>query len=192
MIRETELPGVLILEPRVFRDERGSFFESWHRARYAEAGLPAEFVQDNVSFSHPGVLRGLHYQHPAAQGKLVSALQGEVFDVAVDVRLGSPTFGRWTACTLSAENGRQMYIPGGFAHGFLVTRGPALFSYKCTEFYRPSDEVTVRWDDPEIAIAWPTTSPPLLAPKDASAPRLAHLAEGRLPRLDEGLGRAGG
>lgn len=181
-ITETELPGVLVLEPRVFRDDRGYFLESWNQARYAEAGLPAAFVQDNLSYSTRGVLRGLHYQHPAAQGKLVCVLAGEVFDVAVDIRRGSPTFGRWVGVTLSAENGLQMYVPEGYAHGFLVTSESALFSYKCTRPYRPSDEGIVLWDDPDLGIAWPSAAP-RLAPKDATAPRLRDIPHDRLPRL---------
>ena len=130
----TSLAGVLILEPRVYRDARGRFCETWNQARHAAAGLPARFVQDNVSFSTGGVLRGLHYQHPRGQGKLVSVLQGEVFDVAVDIRRGSPSFGRWLGTTLSAEDGRQLYIPAGFAHGFVVTSAAALFRSNVPSF----------------------------------------------------------
>jgi dTDP-4-dehydrorhamnose 3,5-epimerase len=187
-ILETRLPGVLIVEPKVFRDDRGFFLESYNAARYAEAGLPASFVQDNLSLSRRGVLRGLHYQHPAAQGKLVSVLRGEVYDVAVDIRRGSPTFGRWTGAVLSAANLRQMYVPPGFAHGFLVLSDEALFSYKCTEFYRPADEGSVLWNDPDLAIDWPLGgASPLLAPKDAAAPRLVDMPAGRLPSYDRAL-----
>lgn len=177
----TRLPEIVILEPKVFRDDRGYFLEAWNRARYEAAGVPADFVQDNLSFSRRGVLRGLHYQYPTAQGKLVSVLRGEVFDVAVDIRLGSPTFGAWMGLVLSEENHRQVYIPPGFAHGFLVTSDTALFSYKCTEYYRPSDEGSIVWDDPQIGIRWPSAEP-VLAAKDRDAPRLASLPEGRLPR----------
>src|SRR5262245_47186665 len=140
---ETELAGVVILEPKVFRDDRGFFLETWNCQRYEASGMPARFVQDNLSHSKRGVLRGLHYQYPNGQGKLVSVLLGEVFDVAVDIRKGSPTFGRWVGVTLSAENKRQLFVPAGFAHGFLVTSDYALFSYKCTEYYQPKEEGSV-------------------------------------------------
>jgi len=179
----TELPGVLILEPRVFGDARGFFFESWSQERYAAAGLPERFVQDNVSLSPRGVLRGLHLQWPNPQGKLVSVLRGEVFDVAVDVRAGSPTFGRWAAARLSDENKRQLWIPPGFAHGFQVVSDDALFSYKCTEYYHPEHEATVAWDDPELAIAWPLTNPTLSA-KDRAGVRLRELPTERQPRAE--------
>jgi dTDP-4-dehydrorhamnose 3,5-epimerase len=132
---ETDLPGVLVIEPKVFGDERGFFMESWNERRYGVVGLPENFVQDNLSFSAHGVLRGLHFQNPNSQGKLVCVLQGEVFDVAVDIRVGSPSFGKWTGTTLSAENRRQLYIPPDFAHGFVVTGEAALFFYKCTDYY---------------------------------------------------------
>ena len=177
----TRLPGVLILEPRTFHDNRGYFLETWNLARFAAAGLPERFVQDNLSSSKRGVLRGLHYQWPAAQGKLLQVLRGEVFDVAVDIRPGSPTYGRWEGVTLSAENGRQLYVPEGFAHGFVVTGGEALVSYKCTDYYQPRDEGVVRWDDPDLGIAWPVAAP-TLAPKDRDAPRLREIAPERLPR----------
>jgi dTDP-4-dehydrorhamnose 3,5-epimerase len=177
---ETCLPGVLILEPRVFRDDRGFFLETWNRARYEALGLPADFVQDNVSFSTRGVLRGLHYQHPQGQGKLVTVLQGEVYDVAVDIRAGSPTFGRWVGVYLSGETNREFYVPPGFAHGFLVTSARALFSYKCTTYYAPGCETSIRWDDPDIAIDWPMASV-RLAPKDQNAPTLREIALDRLP-----------
>jgi dTDP-4-dehydrorhamnose 3,5-epimerase len=175
----TELPGVVILEPRRFRDDRGFFFESFNEARYAEAGLPARFVQDNLSYSEPGVLRGLHYQLPNAQGKLVSVLHGEVFDVTVDIRKGSPTFGKWIGVTLSFENGRQLYIPEGFAHGFLVTGDCAIFHYKCTAPYDPKSEGSIAWDDPAIGVDWPRKDV-RLSPKDAAAPRLTDVADDRL------------
>ena len=181
-VEHTALPGVLILEPKVFGDARGFFMETWNRSRYAEAGLPGEFVQDNVSCSRHGGLRGLHYQRPRAQGKLVHVLEGEVFDVAVDVRVGSPTFGRWVGATLSAQNRRQLWIPPGFAHGFCVTGETALFCYKCTELYAPEHEGSILWNDPAIGIAWPLEHPTLSA-KDAAAPPLAAVSPARLPTL---------
>ena len=181
-VEPTELPGVLILEPRVFGDARGFFTETWHARRYAEAGLREAFVQDNLSFSQRGVLRGLHYQNPHGQGKLVYVLQGTVFDVAVDIRVGSPTFGRWVGVTLSAENRRQFWVPPGFAHGFCVTSETALFAYKCSDYYAPEHEGSVLWNDPAIGIAWPVREP-TVSPKDAAAPRLADLLD-RLPRFE--------
>jgi dTDP-4-dehydrorhamnose 3,5-epimerase len=178
---ETSLPGVLILEPRVFGDERGFFMETWNSRRYEEAGLPERFVQDNLSYSARGVLRGLHFQNPQPQGKLVSVLRGEVFDVAVDIRVGSPTFGEWTGVTLSAENKHQFYVPPDFAHGFLVTGEDALFFYKCTDFYAPSAEGIVLWNDPEIGIEWPAGAP-TLSERDGNAPPLREMPEGSLPR----------
>lgn len=172
IVRPTELPDVLRIERRVFRDERGWFVEGWNAERYAEAGIAEAFVQDNVSFSERGVLRGLHLQRaPHAQGKLVSVLSGAVWDVAVDVRSESETFGAWVGETLSAENGVQLYIPPGFAHGFVVTGDHAVFAYKCTAPYVPEAEVSVRWDDPEIGIDWPIDQP-VLSAKDAEAPTL--------------------
>jgi len=184
-IKSTSLPGVVILEPDVYRDHRGYFLETWHQGRYAEAGLPGRFVQVNVSSSSRGVLRGLHYQHPSAQGKLLTVLRGAIFDVAVDIRVGSPTFGRWEAVVLSSEDHRQLYIPPGFAHGFVVTGDEALVCYKCTEFYRPGQEYGVLWSDPDIGIPWPVESP-TLSPKDADAPRLADVPADRLPRHEAG------
>jgi dTDP-4-dehydrorhamnose 3,5-epimerase len=180
-VTELDLPGVLLLEPKVFGDDRGFFFETWNAKRYAEAGLPATFVQDNLSYSQGGVLRGLHFQNPYPQGKLVYVLSGEVFDVAADIRVGSPTFGRWTGTTLSAENKRQLYIPEGFAHGFLVTSEAALFAYKCTALYDREADAALRWDDPEIGIEWPTDAPNL-SEKDRRAPLLREMPEERLPR----------
>ena len=178
---ETNLPGVLVVEPKVFGDERGFFMESWNGRRYEEAGLPGRFVQDNLSYSAHGVLRGLHFQNPQPQGKLVSVLRGEVFDVAVDIRVGSPTFGEWTGTTLSAENKRQFYVPPDFAHGFVVTSEVALFFYKCTDYYAPSSEGIVLWNDPEIGIEWPVESP-TLSERDRAAPPLREIPEGSLPR----------
>jgi len=185
-VTSTALPGVLLIEPRVFRDDRGYFLETWSVAKHGPAGLPIEFAQDNLSNSKPGVLRGLHYQFPTAQGKLVSVVQGEVFDVAVDIRVGSPTFGEWVGETLSAENGRQLYIPPGYAHGFLVTSEiPAIFSYKCTAGYDPNGQCSILWDDPDLAIDWPIRSCQL-SPKDIDAPRLRDVPETRLPRYQDG------
>jgi len=161
-----DIPGLLILEPKVFGDARGFFLETWNQCRYHEAGISVDFVQDNVSFSRRGILRGLHFQNPKPQGKLLQVLQGEVFDVAVDVRRSSPTFGKWHGLVLSSENKRQFYIPPGFAHGFAVLSETGLFHYKCTEFYSPKDEVAIRWDDPDIGIKWPLKEP-LLSERDA-------------------------
>jgi len=174
-----EIPGLLIVEPKVFGDARGFFMETWNRQRYRDAGLAGDFVQDNVSLSRRGILRGLHFQNPGGQGKLVYALHGEVFDVAVDIRKSSPTFGRWHGLTLSAENKRQFYIPPGFAHGFAVLSDTALFAYKCTELYAPQNEVTLAWNDPDIAIKWPLESPQL-SEKDARGLRLRDIPDNRL------------
>lgn len=168
------LPDVLLIEPRVFGDARGWFFESWNRRRYADGGLERDFVQDNLSFSARGILRGLHFQNPRPQGKLVQVLQGEVFDVAVDVRRGSPSFGHWTGAILSGANRHQLYVPEGFAHGFCVLSDDALFSYKCTDYYAPEHEFSLRWDDPELAIEWPVTAPRLSA-KDQAGRSLREL-----------------
>jgi dTDP-4-dehydrorhamnose 3,5-epimerase len=180
-VLDTSLEGVLLVEPRVHRDTRGFFLETWRRDAYAEAlGLSGTFVQDNASYSMRGVLRGLHYQHPSAQGKLIGVLSGAVWDVAVDIRRGSPTFGRWVGQTLSAENGRQIYIPAGFAHGFVVTSPSALVAYKCTAYHDGTAEGTICWDDPDLAIAWPVDEP-VLSDKDGRAPRLRDMAKDRLP-----------
>lgn len=183
-ILQSELPGVLLLKPRVFRDERGSFLETWRRQRYADAGITATFVQDNAAVSHRGVIRGLHYQYPDPQGKLVMTLQGTVFDVAVDIRRGSPTFGRWTGHTLSEENGHQLWIPEGFAHGYAVLSETAVFAYKCTRAYRADADAAIRFDDPAIGIEWPIERP-LLSAKDRSAPLLADVPDFRLPLFDD-------
>jgi dTDP-4-dehydrorhamnose 3,5-epimerase len=168
---ETELPGVLLLEPRSFEDARGSFMELFHAGRYAEVGIPTTFVQDNLSRSVRGALRGLHFQEPHGQGKLVQVLAGAVHDVVVDVRRGSPTFGRWMATELSADNRHQLWVPPGFAHGFCVLSESADFFYKCTDVYAPASERSILWNDPDLGIPWPLSSP-LLSPKDAAAPRL--------------------
>jgi dTDP-4-dehydrorhamnose 3,5-epimerase len=171
---QTALPGVLIIEPKRFGDERGFFVETYQVRRYQEAGIAGPFVQDNLSRSQRGVLRGLHLQNPNPQSKLVTALRGTVLDVAVDVRVGSPTFKQHVAVELSGENGRQFYVPKGFAHGFVVLSETADFFYKCDALYSPSDEIVVRWDDPEIGIDWRTASPSL-GERDKSAPLLSQI-----------------
>jgi dTDP-4-dehydrorhamnose 3,5-epimerase len=178
---ETDLPGVVILEPEVFADPRGCFFESYHARKFADLGITAAFVQDNHSHSGRGTLRGLHYQLRHPQAKLCRVVQGEVFDVAVDVRRGSPTFGQWTGVRLSAENHRQIFIPTGYAHGFLVLSGTADFLYKCDDFYSPGDDYGVAWNDPLLAIQWPLEGPPLLSNKDHQNPTLADAAPDCLP-----------
>ncbi len=167
-VTPTAIADVLLVQPQVHADARGYFTETFHAERYAQAGIPGPFVQDNLSFSQRGVLRGLHYQWPRPQGKLVCVLQGEVFDVVVDIRRDSPTFGRWLGVTLSAENHHQLWIPPGFAHGFCVTSDTAQVAYKCTEYYAPENEHSIRWDDADIGIAWPVSAP-LLSGKDAAA-----------------------
>jgi dTDP-4-dehydrorhamnose 3,5-epimerase len=174
-VTTTAIEGVLIIEPKVFGDERGFFFESFNQRAFNEAvGHTVDFVQDNHSRSAKGVLRGLHFQRPPhAQGKLVRVTQGSVFDVAADTRPGSSTFGRWVGVELSGANHRQMWIPAGLAHGFLVTSDSADFLYKTTDYYRPDSEGSVRWDDPDLAIAWPLDGiTPALSAKDAAAPTL--------------------
>lgn len=179
-VAPTSLPDVLLVEPDRFGDSRGFFQELWHERRYAEAGILGPFVQDNISLSGRGVVRGLHLQHPQGQGKLVYVLHGDVFDVAVDVRVGSPSFGQWTGAVLSANNARQLWIPEGFAHGFCVLSDTALFAYKCTDFYSRDSELSVLWSDPEIGIEWPLGDP-LVSDKDAAAPPLSAVDRGRLP-----------
>jgi dTDP-4-dehydrorhamnose 3,5-epimerase len=179
-VTSTELPEVLVIEPLIRSDARGYFFESWHSARYRDAGLPETFVQDNLSASSHGVLRGLHFQEPKAQGKLITVLDGEVFDVAIDIRVGSPRFGKAVRMTLSGENKRQIYIPPGFAHGFCVLSESALFMYKCTELYAPEAEGGIIWNDPDLAIDWPIEQP-ILSAKDARYPRLRDVDHRRLP-----------
>lgn len=179
---ETDLPGCLVLEPQVFGDDRGFFYESFNRDKLMAHGLDLHFVQGNVSRSARGVLRGLHYQWPKPQGKFVSVVEGEVWDVAVDIRRGSPTFGKWTAVALSAENKRHFWIPEGFAHGFVVLSEFATFTYLCTETYDPQADAGVRWDDADLGVDWPIAEPSLSA-KDAKAPFLAEIPEGRLPEF---------
>ena len=166
-VTPTALPDVLVIEPRVFSDERGLFFESWNARTFSTAGLEATFVQDNHSRSLRNVLRGLHYQIEHAQGKLVRVGAGEVFDVAVDIRRSSPTFGRWVGITLSAQNKKMMWIPAGFAHGFLVLSDAAEFLYKTTDYWAPEHERCIAWNDPQLAIAWPIEGAPSLSAKDA-------------------------
>ena len=175
-VQQTKLPGVLIIDPVVHRDPRGFFLETYQQRRYEAAGARGPFVQDNCSSSLRGTIRGLHAQRRAAQGKLIRAITGEIFDVAVDIRRGSPTFKRWISVALSGETQRQVYVPPGFAHGFCVVSESALVEYKCTELYDPADEMTVRWDDPELAIPWPAPKP-LISPKDRAASVLRELAD---------------
>lgn len=173
-IVKTKLPGVLIIEPVIHGDERGFFVETFQAERYRQSGIDAPFVQDNHSRSSRGVLRGLHGQRNNPQGKLVRCARGEVYDVAVDVNAASPTFGQHVAVTLSSENGRQLYVPPGYLHGFLVLSEIADFEYKCTAYYDPTDEIGVRWNDPALSIAWPIASP-TVSEKDAALPALADL-----------------
>lgn len=179
-IIKTGLPGVLVIEPDIFKDHRGCFFEAYNKERYEAAGFEETFVQDNVSYSTKGVLRGLHFQNPKAQGKLVSVLMGEVFDVAVDIRIGSPTFGKWEGRILSGINKMQLYIPPGFAHGFLVSSDEALLTYKCTQPYSKHTEGAIAWNDPDIGIQWHIKDP-VLTDKDKNAPTLKTIETGKLP-----------
>ena len=179
-VTQTAIPSVIIFEPGGFADGRGQFLETWSRQRYKDAGIDAEFVQDNISYSSKGALRGLHFQHPNGQGKLVQAVEGEVFDVAVDIRIGSPTFGKSVSVILSKENHKQMYIPPGFAHGFCVLSDTAIFSYKCTEYYDQSSEGGVLWSDADLAIDWPV-SDPMLSDKDQKYTNLKDIDKSLLP-----------
>ncbi|MBN8741252.1 MAG: dTDP-4-dehydrorhamnose 3,5-epimerase [Lysobacterales bacterium 69-70] len=179
-IVETRLPGCVAIEPDVFGDSRGFFYESYNAEKYRAAGLDLRFVQSNVSRSARGVLRGLHYQWPNPQGKLVSVVEGEVYDVAVDIRRGSPTFGQWAGVILSAGNHRHFWVPEGFAHGFVVLSEFATFAYQCTNLYDAKADAGVRWNDAAIAIDWPVSAP-LLSGKDEKAPLLADIAPERLP-----------
>lgn len=183
-VRQTAVEGLLLVEPRVHGDNRGYFYESFHAERYAAAGLPAAFVQDNVSRSCARTLRGLHLQQPHAQGKLVYALEGEIFDVGVDVRVGSPSYGKWDGRVLSGDNKHQLYVPPGFAHGFVVLSDHAVVSYKCTELYHPESELGIAWNDPDIGIEWPIDDP-ILSAKDSVAPRLGEVDPARLPRFGD-------
>ena len=176
-----DLPGLLLLKPRVFPDARGHFLEIFQDRRYPEFGVPGRFVQDNISFSRRGVIRGLHYQLRHPQGKLVMPLTGEIWDVVLDIRRGSPTFGKWTAVSLKAEDCRQLYVPPGYAHGFAVVSDTALVLYKCTDYWHPGDEYGIIWDDPDLAIPWPVQTP-LLSDKDRQFPSLEMAPPEHLPR----------
>ena len=175
-----ELENVLIIEPQAFGDDRGFFMEIFQKQRYRAAGIEPEFVQDNISHSMRNTLRGLHYQHPHDQAKLVQVLQGEVYDVAVDIRQGSPTFGRWVGVNLSAENRRQFFLPAGFAHGFCVLSTTALFLYKCSDFYAPEAEGGICWNDPDLDISWPVKTP-ILSERDSGFSPLRQVPAHRLP-----------
>lgn len=177
---ETSLPGVILIEPQVFEDDRGFFLETFHGEKYSEKDIGRTFVQDNHSHSQRGTLRGLHYQLEHAQGKLVYVVTGEIFDVVVDIRRGSPTFGQWVGVHLSVTNKQQIYVPEGFAHGFCVLSGIADVIYKCTDFYYPEDEGGVYWADPAIGIDWPVKNP-ILSAKDGRNPKLSEVPDGRLP-----------
>ncbi|MBW2615149.1 MAG: dTDP-4-dehydrorhamnose 3,5-epimerase [Deltaproteobacteria bacterium] len=176
----TSLPGVILIEPDVFKDDRGFFMETFHKKRYADSGIDRVFVQDNLSHSKQGTLRGLHYQLKSAQAKLVYVVTGEIFDVALDIRHGSPTFGKWEGTRLSDNNKKQIYIPEGFAHGFCVLSETADVIYKCTDLYTPGDEYGVFWADPAIGIDWPIKSP-VLSEKDRKNPELEKIPANRLP-----------
>jgi dTDP-4-dehydrorhamnose 3,5-epimerase len=178
-VKTFEIPGLLLIEPRRFGDERGWFAEVWQQARYEEAGIAESFVQDNLARSTKGILRGLHAQEPHAQGKLVQVFDGAVFDVAVDLRRGSPTFGQWRGVVLDADTGNQLYVPPGFFHGYYVLSETALFGYKTTDIYSPQDELAVRWDDPELAIDWPLDGEPALSDKDRNAPLMRDIPDTR-------------
>jgi dTDP-4-dehydrorhamnose 3,5-epimerase len=184
-IKEVKIQGILIIEPDVFKDERGFFLETWNKERYEKIGIQYSFVQDNISFSKKGILRGLHFQYPQPQGKLIQVLSGQVIDIAVDIRIGSPTYGQWHSEILSNVNLRQMYAPPGFAHGYCVMSESAIFSYKCTDFYNPNTERGIIWNDPDLNINWPIEEP-VLSPKDAKYPMLKDLPPDKLPRF-EGL-----
>jgi dTDP-4-dehydrorhamnose 3,5-epimerase len=176
---QTELPGVVLIEPDVHLDSRGFFLETYHSDKYAAGGIRGPFVQDNHSKSGHATVRGLHLQVRRPQAKLIRVIEGEIFDVAVDVRVGSPTFGRWVGASLSAQNFKQLYVPAGFAHGFSVTSGHAQVEYKCTDLYDPGFEMGIAWDDPEVAVQWPVQTP-VLSDRDRANPRLAAVRE-RLP-----------
>lgn len=179
-IIEAPLEGVKIIELDRYEDERGWFMELWNDERYRQAGLPATFAQDNVSYSRRGVLRGMHYQTPNEQGKLVCVLAGSIFDAVVDVRAGSATFGRWYGCELSRQNSRQLWVPEGFAHGFLVLSDEAVVQYNCTVVHVPSSDRTLAWNDPDVRIAWPH-APTRISARDQAAPTLKSIRVGDLP-----------
>ena len=181
---ETSLSGVCELRPKIFRDQRGFFLETYHQARFAELGIPDRFVQDNHSCSVRGTLRGLHYQLNHPQAKLCRVIEGKALDVAVDIRLGSPTFGKWASVLLSAELQNQIYIPVGFAHGFLTLTDTVQFLYKCSDFYEPKDEHGILWSDPDINVPWEITNP-IISERDAKSPKLSQIPPGLLPRYSE-------
>lgn len=185
-ITELSLPGVLLIEPPIFGDQRGFFLEIYQKLRYGGRGIGAEFVQDNLSFSRQGVLRGLHYQLAQPQGKLVMTVHGEVFDVVVDIRKGSPYFGQWLSTVLTGESGHQLYIPPGYAHGFCVTSEAATFLYKVTDYYALGDEFGIRWDDPDLKIPWPAADP-VMSEKDRRFPALREALPEHLPRFTSEL-----
>lgn len=182
IVEKTPLPGLLLVKPKVFGDERGYFFESFQQDRYRDQGIVGPFVQDNVSKSSQGILRGLHFQKPYAQAKLISALVGSIYDVAVDIRLDSPTFGKWFGTILSDENKHQLYVPRGFAHGFLVLSDTVICQYKVDEFYHPETEHSLIWNDPDLNIDWPKELTPLLSKKDGAGKRLKDFTSDELPR----------
>lgn len=186
---DTGIEGLVILEPELHGDRRGYFMETWHAKRYAEAGLPERFVQANVSRSSAGVIRGLHYQYPEPQGKLVTVLEGRIFDLAVDIRSDSPTFRQWAGVELSAGNHRQFYVPEGFAHGFCVLGEDALIAYLCTRFFSPEHDAAIAWNDPDIAVRWPI-EPQSLSRRDRQAPRLREVPLDRLPKVEGGRAAA--
>ena len=181
-LSNTSLPGVFLIEPKVFSDPRGFFWENWNAAKYKSLGISNEFVQDNISYSKHGVIRGLHFQNPKGQGKLISVLQGSIFDVAVDIRPNSPYFKQWVGFELSAENHYQLWIPRGFAHGFGVLSSDALVSYKTDDYYSPSDEQTLFWNDPEIKVVWPIKNP-IISEKDLQGLCLNEFSIEKLPNI---------
>ena len=187
-VHSTRLDGVLLIQPSVFRDERGFFLESYHAEKFRAGGLDAVFVQDNHSRSRRGTLRGLHAQTRRPQGKLVRCIEGQIFDVAADMRRGSPSFGVWVGEVLSADNFRQLYVPPGFLHGFYVMSEAAQVEYKCTDLYDPGHELSVAWDDPDLGIEWPLDGPPILSAKDAAAPRLRAITDQLPVWRDDGPG----
>lgn len=188
-VERLAVPDVILVEPKVHGDHRGFFVETFQSQRYREAGIgvapdgsPLDFVQDNMAKSSKGILRGMHLQEPHGQGKLVSCVEGEVFDVAIDVRVGSPTFGKWVGARLDAVSHRQLWVPPGFAHGYQVLSESAIFAYKCTDLYHPEAELGVAWDDPDIGIEWPLDVTPVLSDKDRANPKLADIDEAVLPK----------
>jgi len=179
---QVDLPEIVLIDPRIFKDQRGYFLETYQAQRYEECGIAARFVQDNLSFSRRGVVRGLHYQLQKPQGKLVTVIQGEVIDLVVDIRSDSPSFGKWSKNTLSAENHRQLYVPPGFAHGFLVTSETASVLYKVTDYYHPGDEYGIWWNDADLGVDWPL-SEAILSDKDSQFPQLKDVPKTLLPKM---------